>query len=306
MMALQWTLLLLTMLKLAMTVDSFSPLIVATQYRTQLEATSIPNQQNSNNVVVTALVPTRYTREEGLALVDTSLFPAQQYGDRIREGRNAQGLDPSTVVNGDDPIMAFTYGEFPTQSTDQLIDLAMPHVVMHQSSPRLEMIDLGSGCGRLVCYFALTRGTPETPWAVHGIEISDLLHNVGVGALATGWDEQLFVVADDVESSSTMQQTNSLSLHMGPANEFKHVFGKAHLIFAYSTVFKTDGFSQELRAMILDREWSELLANSCQKGCVVVTTDRALDPRHGWELLDRLDVDNREVMGSTGYVQVLR
>ena len=58
--------------------------------------------------------------------------------------------------------------------------------------------------------------------------------------------------------------------------------------------------------MNLDRQWSELLANSCRKGCVVITTDRALDPQHGWELLDRLDVDNREVMGSTGYIQVLR
>jgi hypothetical protein len=38
----------------------------------------------------------------------------------------------------------------------------------------------------------------------------------------------------------------------------------------------------------------------------MITTDRVLDPRHGWLFLDRLDVDNREVMGSTGYIQVLR
>jgi hypothetical protein len=58
--------------------------------------------------------------------------------------------------------------------------------------------------------------------------------------------------------------------------------------------------------MNLDRQWSELLANSCRKGCVVIAiTDRALYPRLGWELLGRLDVDNREVMGSKGYIQVL-
>eukprot|EP00549_Striatella_unipunctata_P017543 CAMPEP_0118708104 /NCGR_PEP_ID=MMETSP0800-20121206/21662_1 /TAXON_ID=210618 ORGANISM="Striatella unipunctata, Strain CCMP2910" /NCGR_SAMPLE_ID=MMETSP0800 /ASSEMBLY_ACC=CAM_ASM_000638 /LENGTH=53 /DNA_ID=CAMNT_0006611181 /DNA_START=14 /DNA_END=175 /DNA_ORIENTATION=+ len=34
-------------------------------------------------------------------------------------------------------------------------------------------------------------------------------------------------------------------------------------------------------------------------------TDRILDPSYGWELKDRLDVPNPEVMGSTGYIQVL-
>jgi hypothetical protein len=298
----RWILLLLLLLELATTVDSFSPLVTTPRQQcTHLAEASIPNQQN---IVVTASVPNRFSRVDGLAMVDTSLFPTHKYGDRIRHGRDAQGLEASTVINGDDPIMELTYGEFPPQSTDLLIDLALPHVMMQNHNSPLEMIDLGSGCARLVCYFALTRGTSRTPWAVHGIEISNILHNVGVGALATGWEESLFTVED--ESSSTMQQRNALSLHMGPADEFKDVLGKAHLIFAYSTVWKTDGFSQELSAMILDREWSELLASSCQKGCVVVTTDRALDPRHGWELLDRLDVDNREVMGSTGFLQVLR
>lgn len=77
-------------------------------------------------------------------------------------------------------------------------------------------------------------------------------------------------------------------------------------VFAYSTAWETNGFSEQLGAMIIGQEWSGLLALSCPNGCVVVTTDRALDPHYGWHLVERLDVDNREVMGSTGYVQVLK
>ena len=67
-----------------------------------------------------------------------------------------------------------------------------------------------------------------------------------------------------------------------------------------------DGFSVDLGAMILGREWSETLADLCRDGTVAITTDRALDPEYGWVLLSRTEVTNPEVFGSTGYVQVLR
>ena len=37
----------------------------------------------------------------------------------------------------------------------------------------------------------------------------------------------------------------------------------------------------------------------------MVTTDRALDPRHGWKLLDRHDVPSPVVFESTGYIQTM-
>jgi hypothetical protein len=55
----------------------------------------------------------------------------------------------------------------------------------------------------------------------------------------------------------------------------------------------------------LSDEWNRLFSESCKPGCVVVTTDRALDPRYGWKVLDRLDVANPEVFESTGFVQIL-
>lgn len=254
---------------------------------------------------IAASVSNRFSREEGLSIVDSSLFCLEDYGNRIRYGREAQGLEPSLVVTANDPRMFRTYGEFPAHSTDELVDLALPHVINAQNNADgkpIEMLDLGSGCGRLVFYFALTRGTLQKPWSLHGIEISDILHEVALGAMGNAFNEKLFVERTEPHHNGQ----NCVSLHLGAAEDMVEVFGKVQLIFSYSTVFKTNGFSQELCAMILDREWSELLANSCQKGCVVITTDRALDPRHGWELLDRLDVDNREVAGSTGFVQVLR
>ena len=56
---------------------------------------------------------------------------------------------------------------------------------------------------------------------------------------------------------------------------------------------------------MLDAEWSQTLGETCRDGCVAVTTDRALDPRCGWKVCERIDVDNKEVFGSTGYIHVL-
>ena len=250
---------------------------------------------------ISASVLNRLSREEGLAVVNNCLLTLDEYWARVTAAKDAQGFALSTVILGDDPRLCFSYGEFPTQSTDALIDLALTHVPPIEGT--VEMLDLGSGCGRLVCYFALTRGTLEQPWSVQGVEISSTLTDIASRAVMTGMSQNLFIKNDD---GTDMHGHNTLALHLGAAEDLADVISHADLIFAYCTTFKTDGFSEELGAMILDQQWSQLLANSCRKGCVVITTDRVLDPRHGWQLLDRLDVDNREVMGSTGYIQVLR
>ena len=51
---------------------------------------------------------------------------------------------------------------------------------------------------------------------------------------------------------------------------------------------------------------AETLASICQNGVVAVTTDRVLNPDHGWKLLERMDVDNASVWGSVGYISVLQ
>ena len=84
------------------------------------------------------------------------------------------------------------------------------------------------------------------------------------------------------------------------------LFQQADVIFAYSTVWDNIGFVPEIGAMVLSHEWNQLLSSSCSPGTVAITTDRALDPNFGWKLVDRLDVDNREVFGSTAYIHVLQ
>lgn len=264
----------------------------------------------TTGVAATAFVANHLSRLNARKLMDERILPAKKHGERTEAGRDAQGLSRE-AVDVDDPRMAFTYGEFPLISFDALVDLSLPFVTRkvdengEDSTERgLSVVDVGSGCGRLVLYAALSR----PGWALHGIEISGTLHRIAVRAM----DEAIkggWMTAGELGSSEALAAASSsaLSLHEGPANEFgRSVFRSADLVFAYSTIWPTRGFSPELRAMIIGSEWSTMLAEHCKEGCICVTTDRALDPADGWMLVERMDVDNPEVMGSTGFVQVLR
>jgi hypothetical protein len=101
-----------------------------------------------------------------------------------------------------------------------------------------------------------------------------------------------------------MEYSNSFALNLGAADDYVSLFQHADIIFAYSTAFSATQFSPELGALVMDREWSELLGQSCSSGCVAITTDRALDPAYGWVLVDRMDVENPDVFGTTGFVHV--
>jgi hypothetical protein len=180
---------------------------------------------------------------------------------------------------------------------DQLIDLGLEQRLDRASEGSMTMVDLGSGCGRLIFYSGLTRGDKEQPWNIHGIEIADILHEEAMETASKGLEGGYL---SDLEGPTT-----TISLHHGPVDKYRHILGAADLIFAYSTAFPAKTFNPDLGAMILGAEWSQLLSESCKAGCIAITTDRALDPGHGWKLIDRLDVENSEVFGSTGYIHVL-
>jgi hypothetical protein len=231
------------------------------------------------------------------------LLPSQQYSVRIGLGRQAQGIGGDSVstmqpMSPDDPRLAMTYAEFPLQSFDALLDVALTH--LPDSIAGMQMVDLGSGMGRIVLYAALTRGVEEqSPWHVHGVEISSTLHQHAVVLAQEGAKRGVFV-------RSSHNQQNSFSFHEGRVQDYQDsILGNADVVFAYSTAFNAKNFDPEVGAMILDAEWSETLGNACRPGCVAITTDRVLDPRCGWRLLDRIDVENPEVFGSTGYIHVL-
>ena len=86
------------------------------------------------------------------------------------------------------------------------------------------------------------------------------------------------------------------------------LLSRANILFAYSTVFETNTitpYNPQLQAMILAPKWSRTLAQLCPRGCVAITTDRALNPEDGWRFLDRIEVENLDVWGSVGYISVL-
>jgi hypothetical protein len=274
--------------------EAFAPPVVS--YGRSLPTTLKSSVEASS---VTFHVAKRCSADESRAAIDDILLPTHEYGKRIRYGRDAQELNLSAAVQANDPRMAFTYGEFPIHSFDALLDLAMTYMPPHTNQGPLQFVDIGSGCGRLAYHAGLTRGTANEPWNTHGIEMYDILHREALRGMRIGLDETLF-------TSQASSSTNSIMFHLGDAGDMKHIFADCRLAFAYSTTWPCSGFSEQMCAMVLHGDWSHLLSKSCPKGCVVVTTDRALDPEYGWELVDRLDVENREVAGSTGYIHILR
>ena len=229
---------------------------------------------------------TSLTRSEASRLLEERILPASEYAKRTGLGRQAQGVQVADLVQGNDVRLYQTYGEFPLQSFDSLLDLTVAH--FKQPKKRLRVLDLGSGCGRLVFYIGLTR--PH--WIVQGIELSSVLHEEALRARMR--------LQQVVDQDTTVTQ---MELFCGPASSFTDVIRQADVIFCYSTAFESDGFSTETGTMVLAQEWNDLFAKSCSEDCLVITTDKSLDMR--WKILDRLDVENREVCESTGFVHRL-
>lgn len=252
--------------------------------------------------VSTLFVPNNFSREKARDIIDTQLMPRKEYSERIGWGRDAQGLGgESKALNPSDPRLSMTYAEFPLESFDRLIDLGLQYLPQSpENYERLSLVDIGSGCGRLVFYSAMTRKLQDQQWDVQGIEIATLLHERAYEYVHEGVRNALF------SFHSSVRPCNTLSLNLGTVEDHSSILQTAHLVFAYSTAFPAKHFSPDLGALILDPEWSCLLSQSCSVGCVAITTDRALDPAYNWELVDRLDVENPEVFGTTGYIHILR
>ena len=236
------------------------------------------------------------TREDAQNAI-SQLYPAKQFDQRMNLGRDAQGLTDDDAVHGKDPRLAFTYAEFPLESFDILIDAGLQVVGDREPSAKTtRLVDLGSGCARLVLYAALSRG-----WDVQGIEIGRELHNKALTVLEKGID------CDYFKKEIAERNIEGATLLLGDAKAYPNILASADIVFAYSTVFPAaEQFNVDLGALVLRPEWSQMLASECQEGCVAITTDRALDPQFGWELIDRMDIENPEVFGSTGYIHILR
>jgi hypothetical protein len=267
-----------------------------------------------------ALTPQAITTEIDIPpsdAINNVLFPEVEYKERMKIGRDAQfkiNNESSDALNlamdANDPRLSFTYHEFPLQSMDELLDLAILKFVALKGRKPRTIVDLGSGCGRCVLHAAMVgSGCDENhqTWdEVHGIEISPLMHSYAVQTIVhRGIEKGLLRKNIPISDDFTEPQFNTkIFFHCGAASEFKNIISEADIIFCYSTVFDDEGFNPDIGAMILSKEWSLMLADMCKEGTVVVTTDRALNPMYGWKLEHSLEVDNPSLLQSTGYISV--
>lgn len=237
--------------------------------------------------------------------MDGLVLPATDRGRRIGLGTEAQRLREGVAIASKDPVLFETYGEFPLPSLDLLLDRAEALLEAPASSERRTIVDVGSGCGRLALYMALSRRS----WDVYGIEISPVFHNEAIKAVdrAIGQGCLLRMTTDEPgdekPEGSSCSSSSRLTLRCGPAQDHPELLQRADLIFCYSTAFESAGFSEESAAMLLGHDWTALLAGNTRPECLCITTDKALDPAAGWTILDRMDVPNPEVFESTGYIQ---
>jgi hypothetical protein len=265
------------------------------------------------------------SRSEASKIMDETILPHVDYGSRLRVGGDAQGLtDPAggavvVAVSAHDPRLAFTYGEFPLKSLDALLDRAERYCISNQEIHQgqyddptrrrrpLRFVDVGSGCGRLCLYVALTRPS----WDVSGIECAPLLHQQAVlateRAITAGY---LRALEEDPVRPSHGDSTRSsvVHFHCAMANDATSVLHRADIVFAYSTTWESSGFSTATSSMLLSEPWQQLFTAACTQGSVVITTDRSLDASSTtaaatWKMLEQVDVDNPEVGGSAGYIQ---
>ena len=275
---------------------------------------------SSQRSTIKAIINKSYSRQEAQDMVANTLCPPNEERDRSTAGMEAYSVGQDRAITNDDPRTEYTFHQFPLDSYDILVDRALDFVQDDDNGDGecKTMVDLGSGCGRLCFYAALTRGVCENKirWNVHGVEIGSKLHSLAANSLERGINNGWFEEHD----SSTESQASFIAFLNGNAlqtddpyfktdaqtnNNIQSLLSEANVLFCYSTVWETEDFNPDLSAMILHEKWTKSLANTCRNGCVVVTTDRALNPIHGWKLVDRLEVDNPSVWGSTGYISIL-
>lgn len=241
------------------------------------------------------------SRAEASNVVNGILLPACDKGRRIAMGTEAQQLEEGVALDSKNPALFETYGEFPLDSLDVLLDQAEELLSLDDLgfAGTRTIVDVGSGCGRLAIYMALSRPS----WDVYGIEISPVFHNEAIHAVNRAIEEG-FLQSVSLSASTLEAPCSRLSLRCGPAQNFPDIFERADLIFCYSTAFESAGFSEDAATLLLGSSWSKLFANTDSKS-LCITTDKALDPGFGWRIINRVDVENPEVCGSTGYIQRL-
>eukprot|EP00590_Aulacoseira_subarctica_P010005 CAMPEP_0172420714 /NCGR_PEP_ID=MMETSP1064-20121228/7066_1 /TAXON_ID=202472 /ORGANISM="Aulacoseira subarctica , Strain CCAP 1002/5" /LENGTH=255 /DNA_ID=CAMNT_0013160799 /DNA_START=162 /DNA_END=929 /DNA_ORIENTATION=- len=182
------------------------------------------------------------------------------------------------IAKNETPPQDFTYGEFPLDFFESLLTLAVASCPSCPDGVRsnAELIDLGSGSGRLV----MTAASSSNRWRkVRGIEILPSLHELALNKLRDA--STMGFLSTEVQFENCDWSSHDLNL------------STADVVFSYTTALRSSG--SVLSAL------TEAIRLKLKPGCVVVTTDYELG--HGFTLVASADGRNEGAGGEcTGYV----
>ena len=271
------------------------------------------------------------SRPAAVQLMDTYVLPISEKGYRMNLNNN------DIIDNSSIDIDSSTYGEFSLTSLDVILDRIAQEFFIPGTEDSIEtnatrkrplkgsfkIIDIGSGCGRLVLYMAITQKRLEQYYCdtvvLTGIEQSKALHDESIRAT-----ERLLQYNNSVNEHFNVEQEHNnvectkseIRLYCGSANEFLNEIHTADIIICYSTAFSSGEFLPSISALLLSPEWNTILtpplppqqqhpAVALKKSTLYcVTMEKALDPNRGWIMVDRINVPNPEIgVESIAFIQ---
>ena len=201
----------------SLTSVAFVSLEAARGSRSELFSSAQPQHHQPLSITAaSATICARIDRSQAQRVTNKILCPPDEERDRNTAGMQAFDTTVDAyrgnAIKNDDPLTQFTYGEFPFDSFDVLVDRALELRDVNRNNFGKDqrkdnvMVDLGSGSGRLVFYAALTRGCHDEEeqelvsceensafWEFHGIEIGSKLHSLALKSLQRGNDNGWFL-----------------------------------------------------------------------------------------------------------------
>ena len=230
-----------------------------------------------------------------------SLFPREDgYNHRLQVGRKAQLGDKlvytSSILGRAAVDTSLTYGEFDLEFFAALAQVALSFG--GRNSEGAVLVDVGSGCGRLVIASAVL--FPQLS-SVVGIETVESLHDMAIESLT-----KMQTIDGQVSGKGPR-----IEFHLGNALGFlsEVVSHSNTIVFAYSSTWPSDG----IILTDFSRECGKLPV-----GTRIITTDKRLGPIESvrdvrgedagtiapwaFEKITAYEGPNKETGGSIGYV----
>ena len=283
------------------------PLTNSGRLRSTPTADDDSSSSSSSSCSVTAEISQFGTtnRDEVRQFLETVVYPTSDYGRRSQLNQQdvlqpkSMSQSSSLSWSANDPQLSYTYGEFPWSSLDAILDALEEQepIIQQPQQRRLHFCDVGSGCGRLCLYLAMTR--PH--WHVWGMEASQALHDEAVRAIDRAMaalqqedspsirilpkqQQEQDTGTEPINKQQQQQEDNDkescarLTLQCGTLQQMAAEWlPQCDFVFCYATALSSPGFCPSVGGMALPTDWTDLYTRFITKpGALVLTVDRVL------------------------------